>query len=527
MPDFGMFLGGPSRVAIPEELANEAALLTYLGVSARELKKIQCCRGRMYQHFSVAKAPNKARLISAPDQRLKTLQRKIADKLSALYRPRNPVHGFVVGRSVRTNALSHMHSRFALNIDLKDFFPTISENRVEGLLSSLSIDLCVARIISLICCNNDHLPQGAPSSPVLSNMICFRLDKQLMGIAKDARCIYTRYADDITFSSYQPPVALFKATVPSPGCFSPDLLAPKLRDAFQHNGFVINPDKTHYADRYSRRIVTGLKVNELLNVDRRYVRNIRAALHSVEKLGATEAERKFRDEYGGRSGLAAHLQGKIAFLTYIKGRSDPVVRSMTQRFNARFPAMALRVEPTLAEIRDRSVWIIDNDAISEQGSAFFLKDVGLVTAAHCVRNTNGVEVYHPSKPANKFLVRVLKRCSHRDLALLKHDIPSTEYFELVRSTHVIARGDHTTAIGYPGYGPGDSVNARAGMVSSLVVKSAVRMIEVTQPLTKGMSGGPILYGDYGVVGVIHGRTQEEGRNFAITMRMLNAWLEEE
>jgi RNA-directed DNA polymerase len=86
-------------------------------------------------------------MISAPDKRLKFLQRKLADKLTELYRPRNPVHGFVVKRSVKTNALVHLHRRFVVNIDLKDFFPTISQNRVEGMLSSLGIDARVGNYI--------------------------------------------------------------------------------------------------------------------------------------------------------------------------------------------------------------------------------------------------------------------------------------------------------------------------------------------------------------------------------------------
>ncbi len=310
----------------------------------------------MYQHFSIAKGPNKVRIISAPDRRLKFLQRKLADKLTELYRPRNPVHGFVAERSVKTNALAHLHRRFVVNIDLKGFFPTISQHRVDGMLSSLGIDARVVKIIAQICCNNGHLPQGAPSSPVLSNMICFRLDKNLMGVAKEARCIYTRYADDITFSSHQPSIALFETTLPPAGRFSPDLFTPKLRDVFQQNGFTINPDKAHYADRHSRRIVTGLKVNELLNVDRRYVRNIRAALHSIETLGVKDAEKKFHERHGGGSSLAAHLQGKISFLTHIKGRSDPVVRSITLRYNKCLPSRPIKVTPTKVEILDRAVW---------------------------------------------------------------------------------------------------------------------------------------------------------------------------
>lgn len=525
MPRF--YFGPPVvRVPIPPELASKAALIAYLGVSAEELKKISWFRERMYHQFEISKGKEKTRIINAPDNRLKYVQRQIALLLNQLYRVRNPVHGFVAEKSVKTNALAHLRRRFLLNIDLKDFFPSITENRVTGVLESVGIGRCVASMISRLCCQRYRLPQGAPTSPVVSNMICFRLDKQLMEIARDTRCIYTRYADDITFSSHQPPVALFEATVPPSGRFSPDLLAPKLRDVFQHNGFVISSEKSHYADRHSRRVVTGLKINELLNVDRRYVRNIRAALFSIEKLGVTEAEEKFHDKHGGSCSLAAHLRGKIAFLTHIKGRSDPVVRTITLRFNTCFPEMALIVDPTSAEILDRSVWVVDNYAAMVQGSAFFLKNGGLLTAAHCVEEATEVEVYHPSKPANKFAARVLKRDQDRDVALLEHDIPDTEYFELARSEQAVKQGDHLTAIGYPSFGPGDELNVRGGEVSSIPVKSGVRLIEVTQTLSQGMSGGPLLDSHSAVVGVIHKGGPTEERNLAICIEMLNSWLSE-
>lgn len=524
MPSWDALFGKPIRIAIPAELLDKTALLAYLGVGAAELRKIWYYRGRMYQHFSVAKGPNKVRMISAPDDRLKFLQRKLADKLSKLYRPRNPVHGFVAERSVKTNALAHLHRRFVVNIDLKEFFPTISQNRVEGMLSSLGINAQVSEIIARICCNNGHLPQGAPSSPVLSNMICFRLDKKLMGIAKEARCIYTRYADDITFSSHQPPTPLFEPTLPPAGRFSPDLLAPKVRDVFQQNGFAINPDKAHYADRHSRRIVTGLKVNELLNIDRRYVRNIRAALHSVETLGSTDAEKKFHEEHGGRSSLAAHLQGKISFLTHIKGQSDPVVRSITLRFNKCFPIRPIKVIATPAEIRDRAVWIVEHS--ENQGTAFFLKGVGLVTAAHCVKDVSEVEVFHPSKHTNTFKATVRKRDEHRDLAILEHHIPETEYFELDPASSAISTGHPMVAVGYPAWGPGDSLNIRPGFVATVTVKHAVQLIEVAQKLAEGMSGGPLLDASDKVAGVIHKGGPGEGRDFAVHINALNEWLKE-
>lgn len=524
MPSWGALFGQPIRIAIPAELADEAALLAYLNLSAGELKKIWHYRARMYEHFSIAKGPNKVRVISAPDKRLKFLQRKLAEKLAELYRPRHPVHGFVAKRSIKTNALAHLHRRYIVNIDLENFFPSITENRVAGMLSSLGLDARVAEIITRICCNNAHLPQGAPSSPVLSNMICFRLDKQIMAIAKETRCIYTRYADDITLSSHQPPTVLFEATLPSTGRFSPELFVPKLRDIFKQNGFFINPNKAHYADRHSRRIVTGLRVNELLNVDRRYVRNIRAALHSIETLGIAGAEKKFHEKHGGGSSLAAHLQGKISFLTHIKGQSDPLVRSITLRFNKCFPTRPIKVTPTSADIRDRAVWVVDHS--EDQGTAFFLKGVGLVTAAHCVEGVNEVNVLHPSKPANTFKATVRARHEHRDLAILDHLIPLTEYFELDPVSRPITTGDPMIAVGYPAWAPGDPLNIRPGFVSALTIKSAIPLIEVTQKLTQGMSGGPLLDADDNVAGIIHKGGPNEGRDFAVQIRVLEDWLKE-
>src|SRR5262249_5949732 len=147
---------------------------------------------------------------------------------------------------VKTNALAHLRSKFVMNLDIEAFFSSISEGRVFGLMNAVGIDGRVAEILARICFNEGVLPQGAPRSPVLSNMICCRMDKELQAIAKESRCIYTRYADDITFSSYQPLTLLFEGPPPPAGNFSPDLLQHRLRVAFQSNGFAINAKKVHY-----------------------------------------------------------------------------------------------------------------------------------------------------------------------------------------------------------------------------------------------------------------------------------------
>ena len=517
-----------SRASAPPELASAAALLAHLGMSPAEFRKVWFYRSRIYRRFDVAKAGGGARTITAPDNRLKMIQRSILDLLHPFYQPRRPVHGFVDDRSVLSNAEAHLKRRFILNIDLKDFFPSITEPRVSGFLRSLGLTGRVADVLARLICVDGHLPQGAPTSPLLSNMICFGLDKRLMAFARDARCIYTRYADDITFSGVQPPIPLFEGGAPPAGRVSVDQLAESLRRIVEGNGFTLHPDKLHYADRNSRRTVTGIKINEFPNVDRRYVRDLRAALHRVATLGVDEAQTAFEAKHGGSVGvaLASHLQGRIAWLTFVKGRADPVVRALTTRYNACFPERPLRVEPTSAQKRDRSVWVVDNDNAIVQGSAFFVDGVGLVTAAHCVRDATEVEIYHPSKAANKFAARVLRTCQNRDLALLEHDLPATEFFELRRRTAPVVQGDHVSAVGYPGYGPGDGLNVRTGTVSSLPARNGVSLIEVTQTLTPGMSGGPLLLDDE-VVGIIHKGGPNEGRDFAVAVGMLNDWLDGE
>ena len=519
-----LMFGLPSRVNLPPAFANEGALLSHLGMSLNELKRIWHHRYAMYHEFNIAKHGGKTRTIQAPDKRLKMLQRKLAKLLDEIYRPRNGVHGFVKNRSVRTNADAHLRRRFVINLDIESFFPTITEKRVEGLFKALGVNDRVSEIVARLCCVSDRLPQGAPTSPVISNMICFRLDKELQSIAKANRCIYTRYADDLTFSSHQPPTGMFESMPPA-GRFAPDLLHSTVRAAFLNNGFALNVNKAYYADKHSRKTVTGLRVNELVNVDRRYIRNIRAALFRVEKDGVAAAQAALLANYQNPAALAAHLQGRIAWVGHVKGRADPTFRSVAHRFNKLFPASKLNILADAQERRDRSVWLVEHDGdAGTQGTAFFLAGVGLVTAAHCVKDVTEVEVYHPSKPANKFKAGILKSDEHRDLAILSHAIAKTEFYEFEPATKMVKVGDDMTATGYPGFGPGDRLNLRPGTVSSLPIKHGVTMIEVTQTLAQGMSGGPLLDVDGRVAGVIHRGGPAESRDFAIHIDELVSWL---
>lgn len=131
-----------------------------------------------------------------------------------------------------------------------------------------------------------------------------------------------------------------------------------------------------------------------------------------------------------------------------------------------------------------------------------------------------VEVYLPSKTSNKSAANVKHRCEHRDLTVLDHAITATEYYELeAAATKVV-----TVAVGYPGLGSGDKLNVTLGNVISLSIKSGVQMVEVQQMLTQGMSGGPLMDQNDGVVGVIHKAGPEHGRQLSIAIDVFHAWL---
>ena len=159
---------------------------------------------RRYYEFSIERRTGgRPRVIRAPIKPIKDLQHSLLPLLDAAYTPRSHVHGFVRGRSPVTNATIHRNQRWILRVDLTDFFPSIHFGRVLGLFRAAPFDYpdAVATLLAQICCHRNELPQGAPTSPVLSNLVCRGLDKQLAAFAKAQHCHYTRYADDICLSS--------------------------------------------------------------------------------------------------------------------------------------------------------------------------------------------------------------------------------------------------------------------------------------------------------------------------------------
>lgn len=318
-----------------------------VGVQARPFTPAQLsyfCNPRNSKRFKTFTIPKKSggtREISAPVAVLRSMLHYINIILTSMYNPKRCVMGFTEGKSIVDNARMHIRQNYVLNIDLADFFPSIAQARVWKRLQvkpyNLSQDVAstIAGLCSIKCRNEDGstryvLPQGAPTSPILSNIICERLDYKLTKLAKHFGVNYSRYADDMTFSSMH---NVYQAD----GEF-----ITSLKRIISEENFKINEKKTRLQKRGARQEVTGLNVTSHANVTRKYVIWIRTMLHIWERYGYQEAYSKFYPQYKAQSGgthkgepnLANVLSGKLLYMKMVKGEFDSTYTKLNERFKA-------------------------------------------------------------------------------------------------------------------------------------------------------------------------------------------------
>ncbi len=281
---------------------------------------------RRYYEFSIERRTGgRPRTIRAPIKPIKDFQRGLLPLLDEAYAARSHVHGFVNGRSPITNGAVHKHQRWILRIDLTDFFPSINFGRVRGVFRAAPFDYPddVATLLAQTCCHRNELPQGAPTSPVISNLVCRGLDKQLAAIAKAQHCHFTRYADDICFSSGRKEFPQGLATIVN----GVPTLSPELLTIISSNGFIVNDSKTRLMPRRQRQRVTGLVVNERLNVPREYTRHLRAVLHIWAKYGEADASAAFDRTFDNRNWPSEKapaefrlvIRGQLQYLGAVRG----------------------------------------------------------------------------------------------------------------------------------------------------------------------------------------------------------------
>lgn len=287
-------------------------LADYLNIPPSKITYILFKRGvdSYYTEFEIPKKSGEPRRICAPTGDLKGVQRQLADALwehqKSIYeelgiKP-NISHAFEKGKSIITNAKIHRNKRIIVNVDLSDFFDSIHIGRVCGFFEKnkhFNLPHEPAITIAQLACYQGKLPQGAPTSPIITNLICQVLDMHLLSFAKRYKLDYTRYADDITFSTND---KAFLETW--------DLFYAELEKKIRKAGFSLNEKKTRITYRDSKQVVTGLVVNKKISVDHAYCRKVRAMAHSLYTNGSYSVD--------GVEGNIRQLEGRFAFIDQIE-----------------------------------------------------------------------------------------------------------------------------------------------------------------------------------------------------------------
>ena len=296
----------------------------------------------IYQHFEIPKKKGGKRSIFDPEQKLKRIQRQLNYFLQAYYLCIKPegVHGFVVNPhylgsycNIAANALPHVGKNQVLNIDLKDFFPSITAHQVYQLFTSslFKFDEQIATAFTLLTTYEGKLPIGSPTSPVISNFICLALDSDLNQFCECNNLTYTRYADDLTFSSNE--------------VISNDSLL-DIINLIKKNKFAINEQKLRLKTKNSKQTVTGLVVNEKVNVDRKLIKKTRAMLHDFTMNGIDKAASKHLNlnmplSNRDRELFITRLKGYIHFIGQVRGKNDIIFQKLLFGFDSLFELKTL------------------------------------------------------------------------------------------------------------------------------------------------------------------------------------------
>lgn len=282
-----------------------------------------------YHRYGIAKKTGGVRYISAPKPALKQAQAWVQQNILALLPVEEPAHGFVPTCSILSNATPHVGKAVVINLDMKEFFPSITFRRVKGLFESMGYSEHVATVLALLCTEPPRLaaelggkvyhvalgqrvlPQGACTSPAITNLLCRKLDRRLEGLARRHEFSYTRYADDLTFSGDRPSAV--------------GKLLRSARTILQAEGFTEHPTKTRVMRRSGHQEVTGVTVNVRPTISRAEVRRLRALLHQAARNGLESQNRTSRPRF------ADYLRGRVAFICMVDpSRGEPLRAALEQ-----------------------------------------------------------------------------------------------------------------------------------------------------------------------------------------------------
>lgn len=287
-------------------------LCKLMGRSKGYLSSVIMSPENHYREFNIPKASGGVRVISAPYPALLECQRWIVSNILEKVKLAFVAHGFRKKKSILTNAKYHLKAPNILKIDLEDFFPSISLSRVISIFKALGYSNNVSYCLAKMCTSDNCLPQGAATSPYLSNLAVRKIDWRLYHLCKKCGVIYTRYADDLTFSGNNIRYNFISI----------------VNKIVEEEGFKVNNKKTRLHKRKGRRIVTGISVNNAdPKISRKMKRDLRQQVHYVLKYGIKSHmyKRKIRDPFYIQS-----LYGKLQFWKWVEPQDSFVIRTIPQ-----------------------------------------------------------------------------------------------------------------------------------------------------------------------------------------------------
>lgn len=268
-----------------------------------------------YRSFNIKKRSGGEREITTPYPALLEIQYWIYNNILKNIAINPCAHGFAFKKSIVTNATIHKGQKELLKLDLKDFFPSININRIIFVFKSVGYPNNIAFYLASLCSYEDHLPQGAPTSPILSNIIAKQLDKRLISLSKKFELKYTRYADDLTFSGDKIPVKFIEY----------------ITKIIEDEGFVVNESKTRLYKNRRKRIVTGISVLENeLKIPKEYKRNLRQELHFIFKHGFDSHVKKKKIR---KANYLFSLLGKVNYWLSVEPKNEYALESSKKLFD--------------------------------------------------------------------------------------------------------------------------------------------------------------------------------------------------
>ena len=377
-------------------------LAEFLDIPIRKLTYVLYKKGieNYYTSFEIPKKSCGVRQINAPQGDLKEIQKKLANALENFqteYIKENQIqakvsHAFEKKKGIITNSAIHRYKRVVLNLDLENFFESFHFGRVRGFFEknrNFCFPIEVATILAQLACYKGSLPQGAPSSPIITNLICNILDMRLLKTARKYKLDYTRYADDLTFSTND------KRFLEDREKFLDEVI-----EVIKKSGFMLNTKKTRLSLNNSRQMVTGLVVNKKINVPRDYYKKTRAMANSLYK----EGEFKIDD----LQGTINQLEGRFSFINQIdwyNNRNDDKQHS--------FRKLCSREEQYQRFLFYRYFFFNSKPLIVTEGKT----DIAYVKAALKARYKEYPNLVRKTKDGFEFKISFLRRTKRLDYFL--------------------------------------------------------------------------------------------------------------